>query len=257
MKKLIIRAIVGIAIVYSPGSYGNSINKSTEAKDTTTKEATLPQTEQALQPHGYLVANYSINDKAAYKKYMHSVGVFISKYKGKVIIYDVNIKPLEGNPQKVIDITEFPSIAEAERFYNSPEYTAAKKLRTSSTQGWVLLAGSVPPSPVAATSTPQKIAKPHGYQIVNYTINDQATFQKYMDAAGPLGPKFNGSVPIFDLNTKALEGNPKKVFGIAAFPSVAEAERFYHSPEYTAARKFRIASTEGTTLIASSVPPQQ
>jgi uncharacterized protein (DUF1330 family) len=47
------------------------------------------------------------------------------------------------------------------------------------------------------------------------------------------------------------------VIAIAEFPSVAEAERFYNSPEYTAAREFRIASTKGSALRASSVPPQE
>ncbi|WP_241152004.1 DUF1330 domain-containing protein, partial [Pseudomonas viridiflava] len=35
-------------------------------------------------------------------------------------------------------IAEFPSLADAERFYNSPEYTAAKKLRIAATEGSVV-----------------------------------------------------------------------------------------------------------------------
>jgi uncharacterized protein (DUF1330 family) len=252
MNKLIIRAITGIAVLFSTGACGKSTNQSPVTKDSSITTSVSSTTQPVTQPHGYLVANYSINNKVTYQQYMDSVGPLISQYRGKAIIYDANIKPLEGNPKKVIDIIEFPSVAEAERFYNSPEYTATKKLRVSSTEGWVLLASSTPP---ATETSAQQTANPHGYQVVNYTINDPATFQKYMDAAGPLAPRFNGTVPIFDLNTKALEGNPKKVFGVAAFLSVGAAERFYNSPEYTAARKFRIASTEGTTLIASSIPP--
>ena len=112
------------------------------------------------------------------------------------------------------------------------------------------------PVTTAAPSTTEQAAQPHGYLVANYTVNDQETYQKYMEAAGPLAPKYNAKVPIFDLNTRALEGNPKTVFGVAEFPSVAEAERFYNSPEYTAARKFRIASTEGSVLLGSSVPAQ-
>ncbi len=97
-----------------------------------------------------------------------------------------------------------------------------------------------------------------GYMIANYTINDQATFQKYMEEAGPLAPKFGGKIIVFNLNATAVEGKPKSVMAIAEFPSLADAQRFYNSPEYTAARKFRIASTEGSVVITEGfIPPQQ
>jgi uncharacterized protein (DUF1330 family) len=96
-----------------------------------------------------------------------------------------------------------------------------------------------------------------GYMIANYTIKDQAGFQKYMEEAGPLAPKFGGKIIVFNLNATAVEGKPESVMAIAEFPSVADAERFYNSPEYTAARKFRIASTEGSVVItAGFVPPK-
>ena len=112
-------------------------------------------------------------------------------------------------------------------------------------------AASYTPTPARAPST-SKAPQPHGYLVANYTVHDQATFQKYMEAAGTLASKYNGKVIIFDVNTRTLEGNPKSVIAIAEFPSVADAEQFYNSPEYTAARKFRIASTEGSVLLAES-----
>ena len=39
----------------------------------------------------------------------------------------------------MIAIAEFPSLAEAERFYNSPEYTAARQFFTNSTEGWRII----------------------------------------------------------------------------------------------------------------------
>lgn len=96
---------------------------------------------------------------------------------------------------------------------------------------------------------------PKGYMIANYTIKDQKTFQKYMDAASPVLPKFNGKVIIFDVTSRSIEGNPKSVVAVAEFPTVAEALRFYNSPGYTAAKQFRIASTEGgSVVIAEGLP---
>jgi uncharacterized protein (DUF1330 family) len=90
--------------------------------------------------------------------------------------------------------------------------------------------------------------KPPGYLIANYTIKDQA---------GPLAPKYGGKIIVFNLNATSVEGQPKSVMAIAEFPTLADAQRFYNSPEYTAARKFRVASTEGTVVITEGfVPPQ-
>ena len=99
-------------------------------------------------------------------------------------------------------------------------------------------------------------AKPLGYMIANYQINDQAGFQKYMDAAGSLAAKYNGRVIVFNLTATAVEGSPKSVIAIAEFPTVDDAHRFYNSPEYTAAKQFRIASTEGSVIITEGLPLQ-
>lgn len=109
---------------------------------------------------------------------------------------------------------------------------------------------------LAATGYAQN-TQPPGYMIANYTIKDQAGYRKYMEEAGPLAPKYGGKIIVFNLNANAVEGQPKKVMAIAEFPSLADAQRFYNSPEYTAARKFRVASTEGTVVITEGfVPPQ-
>ena len=100
-------------------------------------------------------------------------------------------------------------------------------------------------------------AQPPGYMIANYTIKDQAGYQKYMQEAGPLAPKFGGKIIVFNLDATAVEGKPQSVMAIAEFPSLAEAQRFYNSPEYTAARRFRLASTEGSVIITEGfVPPK-
>jgi uncharacterized protein (DUF1330 family)/pimeloyl-ACP methyl ester carboxylesterase len=90
--------------------------------------------------------------------------------------------------------------------------------------------------------------------IANYTIKDQETFKKYMEAAGTLAPKFKGKVIIYDTKAKALEGNPEAIAAVAEFPSVADTEKFYDSPEYTSARKFRIASTKGSVVLTEGLP---
>lgn len=123
---------------------------------------------------------------------------------------------------------------------------------------YLLTAAAVMAMALSATVYAQS-AQPPGYMIANYTITDQAGFQRYMDAAGPLAPKYGGKIIVFNMNATAVEGKPKSVMAIAEFPSLADAQRFYNSPEYTAARKYRIESTEGSVVITEGfvAPPQK
>ena len=93
-----------------------------------------------------------------------------------------------------------------------------------------------------------------GYLIANFTIHDQATFQKYVEAGGHLAAKFNGRVILFDANPKIVEGKSEAIIALMEFATFADAERFYNSPEYTAARQFRIAATTSTVVLAEGLP---
>lgn len=194
--------------------------------------------------HGYMIANYTIINQHIFKQYMAAAGTLASKYNGKVIIYDVKSKTLEGNPESVMAVAEFPSVLQTMQFYNSSEYTEARKLRIASTRGSVLLAEGMPSSSKAI---------PNGYMIANYTIKDQSIFKKYMAAAGELAPKYNGKVIIYDTKARVLEGKPETIAAVAEFSSVSDAEKFYNSPEYTAAKKFRIAATHGAVSLAAGL----
>ena len=205
------------------------------------------QSNKTTTPHGYMIANYTIKDQAGFKKYMEAAGTLAPKYNGKVIIYNESPTVLESTPHSVIAVAEFPSMNDAEKFYNSAEYTEARKFRIASTVGWVILTEGKASEAFTAT-------QPLGYQFVNYTINDQKGFNKYIEMAGSLASKYNGKVIIYNENVKVLEGKPGKVVGVAEFKSVLEAERFYNSEEYTLARKFRIASTNGWALRTTSLP---
>ena len=92
-----------------------------------------------------------------------------------------------------------------------------------------------------------------GYLIANFTIHDQETFKKYVEAGGSLAAKFNGKVISYDVNPDVVEGSAEAVMAIMEFDTLANAKRFYNSPEYTAARQFRIASTKGTIVIVEGL----
>ncbi|MEJ2802548.1 DUF1330 domain-containing protein [Comamonadaceae bacterium PP-2] len=97
-----------------------------------------------------------------------------------------------------------------------------------------------------------------GYLVSNFTIRDEAMFQKYLEAVRPITIKYKGNAEVFNLNVRKVEGNPHSVMAVIKFPSYADVESFYFSPEYTEVKKLRIASTEGTVVLTEGfVRPQQ
>lgn len=99
-------------------------------------------------------------------------------------------------------------------------------------------------SQATGTSTPAP-----GYLVSNFTIRDRATFQKYLVAVRPITVKYKGSARVFTLKVQTVEGEPHPVMAVIEFPSLADVERFYFSPEYTEVKKLRIASTEGSVVL--------
>lgn len=90
---------------------------------------------------GYVIVNYDINDREAYQKYPPAVRPTLAPYGGKVLVADSNAQTKEGNPMQMVVVLEFESVDAAQRWYDSPEYTAIKGLRTSVTEGWLVIAG--------------------------------------------------------------------------------------------------------------------
>lgn len=92
-----------------------------------------------------------------------------------------------------------------------------------------------------------------GYLIANYTIHDQATYDKYVAAAGILNSRFNLKPIVYDSNVEVKEGESGLVVAIAEFPSFEAAEQFYYSPEYQAALQYRLASTTGSVILVRNI----
>jgi uncharacterized protein (DUF1330 family) len=78
----------------------------------------------------YIVARVAVDDPALLKEYLAATPPIIEKYQGKFISRGGSTITLEGPTEsRRIVIIEFPELSDAEAFYNSPEYTEARKLR--------------------------------------------------------------------------------------------------------------------------------
>ena len=78
----------------------------------------------------YVLADVEVTDSAAYERYRALAPDAIARYGGRYLVRGGATTVLEGNwqPHRVV-VLEFPDVATARRFYDSPEYVAARGAR--------------------------------------------------------------------------------------------------------------------------------
>lgn len=78
----------------------------------------------------YMIARINVTDWDRYKEYMKVTPGIITKYEGRFIVRGGETVTLEGPEEKWrIVIIEFPDLQKAKSFYNSADYTEARKIR--------------------------------------------------------------------------------------------------------------------------------
>ncbi|WP_411201104.1 DUF1330 domain-containing protein [Kosakonia cowanii] len=92
---------------------------------------------------GYLIGHVTVKDPDAYAEYARAAGEAMQLFAPKIIAWSGQYENLEGESHQRHVIFEFASFDEAKRFYESPEYQAAKTLRAGAATGtFVLVEGS-------------------------------------------------------------------------------------------------------------------
>ena len=81
---------------------------------------------------GYLIAEPSVSDPATYEIYKSMAQAAIAQYGGRYLVRGGEVAVLEGErtPSRMV-VVEFDSPEAARRFYDSPEYKAAREVRQS------------------------------------------------------------------------------------------------------------------------------
>ena len=83
----------------------------------------------------YIIAQATVSNPEQYEGYKALAGAAVAKYGGKYIVRGGATHLLEGDwaPPRLV-ILEFASIEQARRFYDSPEYQAARQQRQGAAQ---------------------------------------------------------------------------------------------------------------------------
>jgi uncharacterized protein (DUF1330 family) len=95
----------------------------------------------------YLIANIEVTDAEAFERYRAAVPPVIAAHGGRYIVRGGEKHALEGDMAlRRLVILEFPSLAAARAFYDSPDYAPLLALRLASTRSQVVLVeGYAPP----------------------------------------------------------------------------------------------------------------
>ena len=83
----------------------------------------------------YLVCDIKVTDPTQYEEYKKLAQAAVAHYGGRYLARGGETAVLEGTwqPSRVV-VLEFPDLAQARAFYDSPEYKAARKARGSAAQ---------------------------------------------------------------------------------------------------------------------------
>ena len=78
----------------------------------------------------YVIIETDIHDPEQYELYKQATPAAVAAYGGRFIVRGGQLAVLEGDWQpKRLVLLEFPDLDAAKRFYESPEYQKAKRLR--------------------------------------------------------------------------------------------------------------------------------
>jgi uncharacterized protein (DUF1330 family) len=92
----------------------------------------------------YVFANIRVDDPIAYEQYTRIVPSTIQNFGGRYLALGGRVEVLEGDmrPGRTL-ILEFPTFEDAERWYHSEEYCAAKAVRQACAQGELVIVDGV------------------------------------------------------------------------------------------------------------------
>lgn len=88
----------------------------------------------------YVLAEVEITNPEGYKEYTAHVPATIAQYGGRFLVRGGSSEVLEGEwPKCRRVLIEFPSMEQAKRWWDSPEYAKPKSLRRANSEGRLIL----------------------------------------------------------------------------------------------------------------------
>lgn len=88
----------------------------------------------------YIIAEVNVTNPTGYEAYRPLAGASIAQYGGKFVVRGGKAELIEGSadPARIV-VIEFADSDAAKRWYHSPEYQEALKIRLANSTGRVML----------------------------------------------------------------------------------------------------------------------
>ena len=92
----------------------------------------------------YFIVDNEVTDPVGFEEYRTQVAGTVEQYGGKFLVRGGQIQALEGDwkPKRLV-VTEFPTVEQARRWYDSEEYRPLRALRLRTARGSVVLVEGV------------------------------------------------------------------------------------------------------------------
>ena len=90
-------------------------------------------------PKAYWIARVDVRDPETYKKYVETAKPAFERHKANFLARGGRTEVLQGAARARNVLIEFPSMDEALACWNSPEYTAARAIRQTVSDGEFVL----------------------------------------------------------------------------------------------------------------------
>jgi uncharacterized protein (DUF1330 family) len=93
----------------------------------------------------YVIADIEVLEPVEYEDYRKLAGPTVAQFGGRYLVRGGKTEVAEGvwSPQRFV-IVEFPSLEQAQAWYNSPEYSRAKAIRQRTARASVIFAEGLP-----------------------------------------------------------------------------------------------------------------
>ncbi len=92
----------------------------------------------------YLIARVEVTNPEAYENYKKLAAEAIAKYEGRYLARAGNMETLEGDEEsRRVVIVAFPTLEQAKKFYDSPEYQEAKAARKGAAKGQFVIVDGI------------------------------------------------------------------------------------------------------------------
>ena len=88
----------------------------------------------------YFIVDIDVTDPTAFEEYRKAVPATVEKYGGKFLVRGGRMEVVEGSwrPKRVV-VTEFPSLEQAKRWYDSEEYREPKAIRLKASKANLIM----------------------------------------------------------------------------------------------------------------------